>query len=145
VIVSLILRAGTQVLLPLFLLYSVFLLLRGHDEPGGGFTGGLVAATGFVLHAFAHGFPAARRLLRADPGVLIGCGLALALASGLPSLVAGQAYLTSRWTTVKVGRLWELHVGTPLLFDLGVYLVVVGVALKIALTLGEVDDEGEEA
>lgn len=134
---SLILQTATRLILPLAFLLSVFLLARGHNAPGGGFIGGLVAAAAFALHAMASGVPAARRLLRADPHALIGTGLLVALGSGAPALVAGRPLMTGLWTDLSVPGLGALAVGTPLAFDLGVYLLVVGVMLTILLTLAE--------
>lgn len=134
---SLILRTATRYLLALLLLFSVFLLLRGHNHPGGGFAGGLVAAGAFALYSIAFDPGAARDLLRVDPRSLIGAGLLLALGSGLPALPAGQPFLTGQWTHLEFGRAAGLDLGTPLLFDLGVYLAVLGMTLTILLALAE--------
>ena len=134
---SLILRTATRFLLPLLLLFSVFLMLRGHNEPGGGFVGGLVAAAAFALYTIAYGVEAARRLLRVDPHILIGAGLLLAAGSGLFSLFAGSPFLTGRWVEVNVPDVGKVGLGTPLLFDTGVYLVVMGITLMIVLSLAE--------
>jgi multicomponent Na+:H+ antiporter subunit B len=134
---SLILRTITRFLLPLLLLFSVFLLLRGHDEPGGGFIGGLVAVTAFTLQAIASGVAAARRALPAPPHRIVGIGLLVAAGSGALSFATGQPFMTGQWTTVPVPGLGEIAVGTPLLFDVGVYLAVLGVAAMILLTLAE--------
>lgn len=134
---SLILRVATRFMLPLLLLFSIFLLLRGHNEPGGGFSGGLVAATAFVLHAFAFGVPAARRALSVDPRQLIGAGLIVALVSGLPAMLLNQPLLTALWWEADTPGFGVLHLGTPLLFDVGVYLVVIGITLSIILPLAE--------
>jgi multicomponent Na+:H+ antiporter subunit B len=132
-----ILRAAARVLLPAMLAFSVFLLWRGHNEPGGGFAGGLVAAAAFALYKLAHGLEEARRVLRVDPRALIGAGLGIALASGLLPLGRGLPPLTGLWTAVPLAG----KAGTPLLFDAGVYVLVAGVALTIVFALGE-DPEG---
>ena len=129
---SLILRTTARLLVTLLLLFSVFLLLRGHHLPGGGFSGGLVASAAFVLHALAHDAASARRLLRVEPRTLVALGLLVAAASGAVGLGAGRPFLAGIW--VEKG---PLSLGTPLLFDLGVYLAVVGVSLTIILTLAE--------
>jgi multicomponent Na+:H+ antiporter subunit B len=134
---GLILPTATKLLLPLLLLFSLFLLLRGHDEPGGGFAGGLVASAAFALLATAAGVPNARRVLHVDTRTLIGAGLVLALGSGLLGVLAGQAFLTSLWLDLTLPGGAELYVGTTLLFDLGVYLVVVGMVLTIVFALEE--------
>lgn len=132
---SIILSTAIRLLLPLLLLFSVFMLLRGHNEPGGGFVGGLVAAAALALYALAEGAAAARRLLKFDPRVLIVAGMTLALGSGMLPLLIGQPLLTGLWLPYPVPVLG--HIGTPLCFDLGVYLLVAGMALLIVLSLME--------
>lgn len=134
---SLILRATTRLLLTLLLLFSIFLLLRGHNEPGGGFVGGLVAAAAFALYAIADGPAAARRAVWVEPRTLIACGLLTAAGSGLVALLAGEPFLTGQWGYVRIPGFPALEIGTPLLFDTGVFLVVLGVTLTIILTLAE--------
>jgi multicomponent Na+:H+ antiporter subunit B len=123
--------------MPLLLLFAVFLLLRGHNQPGGGFVGGLVVASSFVLYAIAFGVDAARRALLVNPATLLGVGLLVALTSGLPGVVAGQPFLTAQWTELRSGST-AIAVGTPLVFDVGVCLAVIGVVLTIVFTLAEV-------
>jgi len=122
-------------MLPLLLLFSIFLLYRGHNEPGGGFVGGLVAAGAFALYAMAYDVPGAKRLLRIEPRSLIGVGLLFAVGSGIIGIVMGAPFLTGKWTTEDLPLLGK--VGTPLLFDIGVYLVVIGVVLTIIFSLME--------
>ena len=128
---SLILRTATRVLMPLLLLYGLFLLLRGHNAPGGGFAGGLVVAAAYALHSFAFGVTAARRALLVDPLRLIGAGLLLSLGSGLLPLVLGESFLKSLWLNPVLG------IGTPTVFDIGVFLVVIGVVTTMTFTLVE--------
>jgi Domain related to MnhB subunit of Na+/H+ antiporter. len=132
---SLILSTAVRYLFPLMLLFSVFILLRGHNEPGGGFVGGLVVAAAFSFYAIAYGVPAARRTLGVDPRVLIGIGLLMAVGSGLLSVLQGQPFMTGLWAETALPVLGKA--GTPLLFDVGVYLVVIGVMLTIIFTLAE--------
>lgn len=135
--ISLILRTATRFLMTILLLFSIFLLLRGHDEPGGGFVGGLVAAVAFILYAIAYDVASARRLLRVDPHALIGGGLLAAAGSGLVGLAAGRPFLTGMWMEWQLPEAGPLAVGTVLAFDIGVYLVVVGATLMIVLSLLE--------
>lgn len=137
---SVILATVSRLLTGLLLVFSVFLLLRGHNLPGGGFSGGLVAASAFVLFAFASGFPAARRLLVLGPRVIIGFGLVVAIVAGLAGNVAGLPFLTGLWDQTPLPVVGKL--GTPLLFDVGVYFAVLGVTTLIVFSLG--DDGGEE-
>lgn len=133
---SLILNAATRLLVALMLLFSVYMLLRGHNEPGGGFIGGLIAAIGFALYAMAHGTAATRRALRFDPAAISVVGLGIALLAGLSAALAGDALFTGQWWFAgAIDGEKGLPISTVLLFDIGVYLVVVGAALTIALAL----------
>jgi len=137
---STVLRTAAEILKPLMLLFSIYVLIRGHNEPGGGFSGGLVAASGFLLDAFARGVPEAKASLRIYPKLLIGAGLLIALGSGLPGLVVDGAFLKGQWYTVHLPGLEPVKAGTPLLFDIGVYLAVIGIALTIVFTVMEAED-----
>ena len=134
---SLILSAAARYLLPLLLVFSLFILVRGHNEPGGGFIAGLIAAAAFALNAIAFDASTTRRTLRVDPRTLIPIGLMIAMASGIIPLVSGKPFMAGKWFRVYVPGLEELDVGTPLLFDCGVYLLVLGVTLTMILTLAE--------
>lgn len=134
---SLILSTATRLLLPIFLLFSIFILLRGHNQPGGGFVGGLIAAAAFALHAIAYDVEKTRILLSLDPRSLIFLGLLLALASGMFSLFLGQPFFTGQWLKLSIWPIGGLDLGTPLFFDIGVYLTVIGVTLTIVLSLAE--------
>ncbi|MEN6493909.1 MAG: Na+/H+ antiporter subunit B [Thermoguttaceae bacterium] len=134
---TLILQTATRYLLPLMLLFSIFLVLRGHQEPGGGFVGGLVASAALVLYAIAYDVKAARHLLRCDPRMLIGTGMLVALGSGLVSFLAGRPLMTGLWASVVLPGMGTFTIGTPVVFDIGVYLVVLGTALTIMLSLAE--------
>jgi multicomponent Na+:H+ antiporter subunit B len=129
---SIIFRTATRYMFPPLLVFSVYVLLRGHHYPGGGFVGGLFAGSAFSLYALAFTVAEARSILRVDPRDITAVGLALALLSGIPALFSGHAFLTGTW--------WELpfmDIGTPLIFDVGVYLVVFGVLLTLVFSLGE--------
>ena len=134
---SLILSTTTRFLLPLLLLFSIYLELRGHNAPGGGFIGGLVASAAFVLYAFAFNVDSARRALRVEPRVLIGLGLLIAVGSGSLAVLGRWPFMTGLWTAQPLPILGK--VGTPVIFDIGVYLVVVGVVLTIIFALAEGD------
>jgi multicomponent Na+:H+ antiporter subunit B len=134
---SLILRTSARFLFTLLLLFAAFLLLRGHNAPGGGFVGGLVAAAAFTLYSIADGPAATRRALRIDPRTVIAIGLLIAIAAGVLSLLDGEPVLTAQWGTIRLLGLPEVTLGTPLLFDIGVFNVVLGVTLTIILVLAE--------
>lgn len=124
---SLILAASARYVLLASVALSLFVLYRGHNEPGGGFIGGLICALGLVFHALALGGAATRRALRAEPVAIAGVGLLLATVAGLPALlVHGEPYLTQQWIE-------GTPLGTALVFDIGVYAVVVGFAAAFLL------------
>jgi len=137
---SLILSTATRILMPLILLLSVFVFWRGHNEPGGGFIGGLLAATAFALLEKAEGLPAARRALRFRPESIAATGLGFALLSGLWGGLTRGLFLKGVWPFYTLDAAGEKH-GLPLgsipLFDLGVYLVVLGTVTAILFALEE--------
>ncbi|MDX1651814.1 MAG: Na+/H+ antiporter subunit B [Brumimicrobium sp.] len=133
---SVILSSASNYLLPLLLLFSVFVLLRGHYLPGGGFIGGLIASIAFILHAFANGLNKTRHLLRIHPGFLIPTGVALALLSAVsPLIFADLPVLTGLWYPNEIPVIGKI--GSALIFDTGVYLVVIGSSLTIIFTISE--------
>jgi len=132
---QLIFKTAASFLLPLLLLFSIFVLLRGHYLPGGGFVGGIIAAIAFVLHAFAFGLKNTKQLLRVSPMRLMPVGLALAVFSAILPFFQGLPILTGLWLNDPLPVIGLI--GSALLFDLGVYLVVLGVALTIIFTISE--------
>lgn len=133
---SVILATMARPFLVIMLAASIYILLRGHNEPGGGFVGGLMAAAAFAMLAFANGVEAARRALRVHPVALVGAGVLAAIVSGIPGLFATGSFLTHLWPEVA-----GIKLGTTILFDIGVYLVVLGGVLCLILRLYEDDDE----
>jgi len=134
---SIILRTATRYMFPPLLVFSIYLLLRGHHYPGGGFVGGLIAGSAFALYALAFDAATARKLLRFDPRDITAAGLAVALISGIPPLLSGNAFLTGTWWKVPVRPGVTIDIGTPVVFDMGVYLVVLGVLLSLVFLLAE--------
>ena len=132
---TLILRTSSRFLFALLLLLSVFMLLRGHNEPGGGFIGALVAVGAYTLFALTNGFAAARRMMPFNPAALVGIGLLVALGSGLPAALNAQPFMAGVWFTLAGNK-----IGTPVIFDIGVYLVVTG-ALLAAIFAIELEDD----
>lgn len=132
---TIILKTASSYLLPVLLLFSVFILLRGHYLPGGGFVGGLIASIAYVLHAFANGLSNTKNLLRFHPGFLMPVGLALAFVSGMAPLLFDLPFMTGLWYPDTIPVISSL--GSALFFDIGVYLVVVGVTLTIIFTIAD--------
>ncbi|GAB5558628.1 MAG: Na+/H+ antiporter subunit B [Synoicihabitans sp.] len=129
-----------RILLPWLVGLSVVVFYRGHHLPGGGFIGGLLGSLGFVLIALGDGVKAARRALRADPVDLLVWGMAIAMLAGLLG-IAGDAALFQGlwWPAFDVPLLGSVHLGTPLLFDAGVFLTVMGFSLKVVFAMREVE------
>ena len=138
---SIILNAATRLLVSLLLLFSVYMLLRGHNLPGGGFIGGLIGATGFVLHAIALGPEATRVMLRHEPQNIAMVGLGIALAAGVFAVFFGDAFFTGQWWFAGADPADPDDKGIPissvLVFDIGVYLVVFGSLMTLVLGLEE--------
>jgi multicomponent Na+:H+ antiporter subunit B len=130
--------------MPLQLALSIVLLLRGHNEPGGGFIGGLLAASAFLVYGMAHTPGKARRLLYFDPIQLMTTGLALAILSGIMAWGASapMPFLTGLWSDLSIPTLLvgDLKIGTPLIFDIGVYLVVLGVGTNLVFNFWEMQE-----
>ncbi|MCE8028420.1 monovalent cation/H+ antiporter subunit A [Halomonas daqingensis] len=134
----LILSVVAQILLPLALLVSVYIFLRGHNQPGGGFIAGLITATALILQYMARGHDWTRERLPISYPIVAVSGLAVALATGLGSWLFGFPFLTSAFGHFHLPLVGEFELATAMLFDLGVYLAVVGATLMILINLGRV-------
>ncbi|MFT2009436.1 MnhB domain-containing protein [Pontibacter sp. 13R65] len=177
---TLILAVAIRLFIPLFVIFSVYILFRGHNHPGGGFIGGLICAIAFIFHTMAHGpkdtaftfftfkyyRPAIAkeknrvalplwilyknfffkkevrtsqnwhvRLWMVDPIFIIASGLFLAATSGVFGLLGNQPYMTALWADFYLPIFGKP--GTPIMFDFGVYLLVLGVVLKITFVMAE--------
>lgn len=138
---TVIFRTLAPMIVALMLVFSIYVCLRGHNDPGGGFIGGLIAAASMGVFAMASGVTEVRRSLRVDPMAIAGFGVVMAGASGLASLAIGAPFMTSIWLYLEIGEA-VVPLSTPLFFDLGVYCVVFGTLSTIALSLE--GDDGEE-
>ncbi|GFE64173.1 Na+/H+ antiporter subunit B [Litoreibacter roseus] len=135
---SIILRIGSRYVVGILLLFSIYMLLRGHNEPGGGFIGGLIGATGFVLYAIGCGTADARAALRIMPQTIAMAGLGIALVAGLAAAAFGDALFTGQWLFIGAeGDDKGLPLSTVLVFDIGVYLVVFGAILTLVFAMEE--------
>ena len=133
---TLIFRTITPYLTSLMLVYSVFVLLRGHNEPGGGFIGGLIGASALAIYGIACGVSPVRRAMRFHPMAISGFGLFVASIAGILSIFSGVPFMTGLWWSPVLFGV-EVKLSTPMLFDIGVYLVVLGSITSIALALEE--------
>ena len=131
---TVIFRTLSPYIVGLTLVFSVFVTLRGHNEPGGGFIGGLIAASAFALFGLSHGVPRVRDALYFHPMSYAGFGLLLSASAGVVSILAGRGFMTGLWTFPSLFGV-EVALSTPLFFDIGVYLVVTGTMTSIALSL----------
>lgn len=138
---SVILNTSAKLLLPWLLAASVFILYRGHNLPGGGFIGGLAGACGFILYSLSFGVETAKRALRFHPETLMGTGLTIAIISGALSWLVGKPFLSGLWLpSFSLPLLGKVHIGTPLLFDIGVYITVIGFVLITTFNLADIKE-----
>ena len=135
---TIIFRTIAPYLASLMVLFSIFVLLRGHNQPGGGFIGGLLAASAFLLLAIAYDVERSRRTLRIPPRFLMGGGLLVALGSGLWAVLSGGVFMTGLWwQDFTIPVMGGIKLGTPFLFDCGVFLVVLGITVEMAFHIME--------
>tara|TARA_R110000850_G_scaffold81506_17_gene175152 strand:+ start:263 stop:3055 length:2793 start_codon:yes stop_codon:yes gene_type:complete len=127
----------SRVILPLALMVSVYIFLRGHNLPGGGFIAGLITAVALILQYFASGVQWTAERWRIDYHYLAGVGVIIAGLTGLGSLAFGYPFLTSTFEYFAIPLVGKVELATALLFDLGVYLTVVGATLLILTNLGK--------
>lgn len=126
------------------LVLSIYLLFAGHNQPGGGFVGGLVAAAAIALHYIAGGMDRVRSLVSLRPWTFLSSGLALSAGTALLPALSGGAPLDQRSFTWHAPILGEVHATTALVFDAGVYLIVVGLILMVFEGLGDDDADPPE-
>lgn len=126
----------TRLLLPLALLVAIFILLRGHNLPGGGFIAGLITAVALIMQYLANGVTWTQSRLPANIHSIIGFGLLIAVSTGLASWLFDHPFLTSTFSYIHWPLVGEFELASAMAFDLGVYLVVVGATLLILINLG---------
>ena len=123
------------------LVFAIFLLFSGHNAPGGGFIAGLVAGISIVLRYVAGGHAAVRSFVPFRPEALLGVGLSIAILTGISGWMWGDAFLESAKLEVELPVLGTLKATSALPFDIGVFIIVVGVALAMISALGQEEDE----
>lgn len=141
---SIILEVVVRLVFHALLILSVYLLLTGHNTPGGGFAGGLVAGLALVARYLAGGRKELGATVMLDAGKILGAGLALATLTALVPLFFGQDALSSSWFDLDLGIFGQLSFVTSTLFDIGVYLVVIGLILDVLRSLGAQIDRDQE-
>lgn len=142
---SILLEVVVRLLFHALIILSIYLLLTGHNTPGGGFAGGLVAGLALVARYLAGGRYELGATVPLDAGRILGIGLALSVSMAVLPMLFGQAALASAWVDVDLGPFGTLPLVTSTLFDIGVYLVVFGLILDVLRSLGAEIDEHEEA
>jgi multicomponent Na+:H+ antiporter subunit A len=134
---------SVRLIFPALVLGSIYLLLAGHNQPGGGFVGGIVAGAAVALRYVAGGVDEVRSLTRARPWTVLGIGLLLAALTAMAPVVVGDAILRSYEADIELPVLGHVKLSTALVFDTGVYLVVFGLVLMVFESFG--DDPPVEA
>ena len=139
-----ILTTAMRLVLPITLLFGAYMAIKGHNEPGGGFIGGLIIAVALAMFRMTRGGDALRAMVRVHPRVLVFVGLAIALATAVAPMLLGLPLLTSDVRVVHLPFGDELHFASAAIFDIGVLLVVVGVSLGIITRFSEeLERQGE--
>lgn len=133
---SILMEATARGLFHVTLMISVWGTFRGHNSPGGGFIGGLIAASAFVMLYLARGAVALRRSVHVAPSTLMGVGLVIAVITGLVPVMVGDQFLESDLAPFTLPIIGDAKLATSVIFDLGVYLLVVGVVLHVITELG---------
>lgn len=141
---SLIFDATVRLVFDGALVVSLYLLFSGHNQPGGGFVGGLVAGAAIALRYLAGGLDEVDAVVRVPPWAFLSAGLATAATAGLVPLLAGDGPLHQATVEADVALLGHVKLATATVFDAGVYLVVVGLVLMILEGLGEAPQGGGE-
>ncbi|MCE7794170.1 Na(+)/H(+) antiporter subunit B [Salipaludibacillus sp. CUR1] len=129
----------TRIVAFIILAFSVFLFFAGHNNPGGGFIGGLMTAAALVLLYLSFDLKTIKRVIPFNYSKIIGAGLLIAILTGIVGMLFGFPFLTQFDEYYHIPLLGETHAASALPFDLGIYLVVVGFTLLVILTVAEDD------
>jgi len=136
---STILKLASVYIRGLMLIFAIVLLIRGHNSPGGGFIGGLIAGLSLVYKVYAYDFYTAKKDLKVQPVQYLAIGLSFALLSTLPAVFEGLDFMTGTWWNIGVEGVFQTKIGTPFIFDIGVFFVVIGVVLLFMFSLNNED------
>ncbi len=135
---------ATRLLLPLAVMVGLFIFLRGHNQPGGGFIAGLVFSIAILMQYMASGFTFADQRLRADHHTMIGAGVLIAAATGLGAMLFGAPFLTSAFDYFSLPLIGQFELATAMLFDIGVALTVIGAVMLALAQLSQVAQRAEK-
>ncbi|MBB6452819.1 multicomponent Na+:H+ antiporter subunit B [Salirhabdus euzebyi] len=134
---DLILRTTTALIAFILLAFSIYLFLAGHNAPGGGFIGGLMTAAAIILMYMTYGLDTMNKVIPLNFKLLVPIGLLIATLTGVGSFVFDQPFLSQTYTYVHLPILGDAELATAMLFDLGVYLTVIGITLTIILSIAD--------
>jgi len=126
-------------------IFAFYLFWNGHNAPGGGFIAGLMTAACIVLLYVTHGSGFVRNKMTFDFKYLVAIGLSISMSCGLAALLFDYPYLTQTFTYINLPLLGNIELATALIFDLGVYLTVVGSCLTIITSIGQSGDKGRKS
>jgi len=132
---SIILQLAAKYLRWLFIIFAVLALIRGHNDPGGGFIGGLLAGLAIVYRGLAYDTFQVKERMQNIPEWFIAGGLFTILLSFAPSLILGNTIMTGIWLKIPLPLVGELKLGSPFLFDIGVFFTVIGVTVMFVFSL----------
>lgn len=124
---SVILQLASKYIRFLFWLFAIIALLRGHNLPGGGFIGGLLAALAIVYNGFAYDITIVKEKTTIMPEAYIGSGMMMILISILPGVLNNRSLMYGVWTELPLWIFGKIKLGSPFIFDIGVFLIVIGV------------------
>ncbi|WP_246939654.1 Na(+)/H(+) antiporter subunit B [Bacillus pinisoli] len=134
---DLILKTTTNIIVFIILAFSFKLFLAGHNMPGGGFIGGLMTSGAIILMYLTYGIGPINKVFRVPFTILVAIGLSIAVATGIGSFIFGQPFLSHTDGYFYLPILGKSHLATAVLFDVGVYLTVIGVTMTIILSIAE--------
>ena len=132
---SVVLQIASKYVKWILMIFALIALYRGHNSPGGGFIGGLLVGLSFVFESFAYDAQKVKATLIIQPEGFIGIGLLLILISIFPGLFLKEIFMTGVWFNLPLPLIGDIKLGTPFLFDIGVFFAVIGVTLSFFFTL----------
>lgn len=135
---SVLLQIAAKYIKWILVVFALVALLRGHNHPGGGFIGGLLVGLSVVFQSLASNAKSAKDKLKIQPESYIVIGMMLIFISTIPGLFLKNTFMAGVWVSVPFPLLGELKLGTPFLFDIGVFMAVIGVALMFFFTFNRV-------
>lgn len=135
---SILLQIASKYVKWILVVFALIALFRGHNQPGGGFIGGLLVGLSVVFDSLASNAHIARQKLKIQPEAYIASGLFLVVVSTIPGLFLKDLIMTGVWTSIPIPLVGDFKIGTPFIFDIGVFMAVIGVTLLFFFTLNNV-------